>query len=155
MQVYDDLADAIFRHCYYRVSDRDVAKDLLQETFTRTWEYIGKGGDIKNIKAFLYRVANNLIIDRFRKKKDLSLDELQEKGFDPGFEEKETLHNILDGKYALKILKKMDLKYRQAITMRYVNDLSPREIAAELSESENTISVRVHRGLKKLREELR
>jgi len=156
LKIYETYADAIYRHCYYRVSDKDRAKDFTQETFTRTWNYILKGTEIKNAKAFLYRVANNLIIDASRKKKEASLDELQLNGFDPssGFEERDKIHQVLDGKNAKSMLRKLDSKYRKVIVMRYIDDLSPREIAEILGETVTTISVRVHRGLKKLREVL-
>ena len=75
--------DAIFRHCYFRVFDRERARDLVQETFLKTWEYLTRGHDIENIRAFLYRVATNLIIDDSRRKKEISLEQLSESGFDP------------------------------------------------------------------------
>ena len=72
-KAYDELSDAIFRHCWFRIGDRERAKDLMQETFTKSWQYISRGEKVDNLKAFLYRVANNLIIDEYRKKKELSL----------------------------------------------------------------------------------
>jgi DNA-directed RNA polymerase specialized sigma24 family protein len=38
--LYDEMADQLFRHCYFKVSNRELALDLVQETFARTWEYI-------------------------------------------------------------------------------------------------------------------
>jgi len=63
IDAYDKYSEAIFRHCYYRVFDRERAKDFVQETFCKTWKYIVDGNDIENIRAFLYKTANNLIID--------------------------------------------------------------------------------------------
>src|SRR5690349_19793406 len=59
LQAYDEFADPIFRHCYFRVFRRDRAKELVQETFLRAWEYQLQGKPIENIRAFLYRIANN------------------------------------------------------------------------------------------------
>jgi len=47
-------------------------------------------------------------------------------------------------------LKSLDEIYRTAITMRYFNEMSPKEIAAELGVSENVVSVRIHRGIERL-----
>jgi RNA polymerase sigma-70 factor (ECF subfamily) len=58
-KAYDLYADAIFRHCYLRVSDRELAKDLMQETFMKTWEYLASGKDIDDVRPFLYRTALN------------------------------------------------------------------------------------------------
>ena len=71
-QAYEDHKDEIFRHCYFHTFDRELAKDLLQETFLKTWEYIVAGNDIENVRAFLYRVATNLVINAAKKKKEQS-----------------------------------------------------------------------------------
>ncbi len=153
LQAYDQFADAIFRHCFFRVSDRDLAKDMTQDTFIRTWQAIQKGQQIQNIKAFLYKVAGNLVIDYYRKKKELSLDDLQEKGFDPVKESKQSV-DFIDLQLALTELQKLPEKYRQALSLRYVEEFSVAEIAEILGESENVVSVHIHRGIKELRKNL-
>ncbi|MDP3962934.1 MAG: RNA polymerase sigma factor [bacterium] len=153
LQAYDAYGDAIFRHCYFRVFRRDRAKELSQEVFIRVWEYLSAGKKIENIRAFLYRVANNLIIDESRKRKEWSLDALQEEGFDPKSPVDPSRRNaILEGKFALEKIEHLDAKYREVVIMRYIDDLQPKEIAQILGESENVVSVRIHRGVKQLRE---
>jgi RNA polymerase sigma-70 factor, ECF subfamily len=151
LAAYDAYADAIFRHCYYRVYDRERGKDLMQETFIRAWEYLSKGEKVLNMRAFLYRVANNLIIDESRKKREASLDKLQEEGFDPGIDETEFMNNRVEHSRVLKTLQGLDDNYREILVMRYMNGLSPSEIAEVTGESANTVSVRIYRGLKQLR----
>ena len=85
IKIYDELADSIFRHCYFRIYNYERAKELMQETFTRTWEYVAKGKKIDNLKAFVYRIATNIIIDEARRKKSVSLDDLMENGFEIKF----------------------------------------------------------------------
>lgn len=151
LAAYETFADGIFRHCYFRTSDRELARDLMQETFTKTWGYLVKGGEIKNFKAFLYRTAQNLIIDYYRQKKTQSLDALQEEGFEPTDEESNT-SRYSEHREIVTAIQKIDREYRDALTMRYLEGLSPKEIAEILGEKENTISVRIHRGLKKVKE---
>src|SRR3989344_5246570 len=79
LDAYQQYADAIYRHCYFRVYNKDLAEDLTQETFIKTWKYLSEGKEVKNIKAFLYRVAVNLIIDHSRKKTALVMDDIKEK----------------------------------------------------------------------------
>ena len=77
---YNTYSDAIFRHCYFRLKgDRETAKEFVQETFIRTWKY-RKTHEIHNIRAFLYRVATNLIINESRRAKrpTVSLDYLRD-----------------------------------------------------------------------------
>lgn len=151
LAAYNEYNEPIFRHCYFRISDKDKAKDIAQETFLRAWNYVQEGHEIQNMRSFLYRVANNLIIDEMRKKKTVSLEKMQEEGFDPGFDDTGKAEVQFDIDHMLGILKELDPPYRDAITMRYVNDLSPKEIAEILGETENAVSVRIHRGVQKLK----
>lgn len=152
IKAYDQHADGIFRHCYFRISDRARAQDLMQETFTRTWEHIANGGTIENLKAFLYRVAHNLIVDEYRKKKSVSLDALTESGFDPAADgEHEKIVDSAEVEHMMKLLNKIDAKQREVVLMRHVEGLSPKDIAEVTGETENVISVRIHRGITALR----
>src|SRR3989338_6519305 len=127
-KAYDELSDAIFRHCWFRIGDREKAKDLMQDTFTKSWQYISQGTQVKNLRPFLYKVANNLIIDEYRKKKELSLDRLMADGFEPGFDEIKNTEQRVDAKLALSVINQLDEKYREVVLMRYVDELSPKEI---------------------------
>ena len=152
LKAYDQYADAIFRHCYYRVYDREKAKELSQECFMKTWEYLAQGKKVDNLRAFLYRVANNLVIDSSRKKKESSLDAMMDEGFEPSGAGPEKTTLAAEAGQIIALLDKLDEKYRDVVRMRYLDDLSPKEIALALGESENVVSVRIHRGVKQLRE---
>lgn len=151
--LYDQMADQLFRHCYFKVSNRELALDLVQEAFTRTWQYLAAGKEVTNIKGFLFKVANNLIIDEYRKKKVVSLENLQEQtGFDAPVQDHNRAILNVEIDTILVHIAKLDTKYKEVIMMRYVNDFSPKEIASILGESENAVSVRINRGLKKVQE---
>jgi RNA polymerase sigma-70 factor (ECF subfamily) len=150
-KAYNDYADAIFRHCYFRVFDRERGKELMQEAFMRAWTYICDGKKIDNMRAFLYRVANNLIVDEVRKKKEVSLNALQEKGWDPGYDQTPDMQKHIEQGKILKALMHMDKEYQEVLIMRYIDGLPPADIAEVMGESANTISVRLHRGIKQLR----
>lgn len=156
IEAYDVLADKLYRHCYFRVFNPDLSKDLVQEAFIRTWNYLSQGKEIKSFKPFLYRVVDNLIVDNSRKRKTVSLDLLKEKGVEPrlSFDEGR-LQEIIDAKEAVRFVSELPEDYRQVIVMRYIDDLQVKEIAKISGETENAISVRLHRGLKKLNEILK
>lgn len=151
LAAYDEHSDALFRHVLIRVRDRETAKDIVQESFSRTWLYLSQGKKIEYIRAFLYRVANNLIVDGSRKKKSSSLDALMD---DDGFEvQDESIKdpaNIQASREAISMLENLDEIYRTAITMRFIEEMSPGEIARALGVSENVVSVRIHRGIERL-----
>lgn len=145
---YDQYADAIFRHCYFRVHQREHAKDLVQETFTRTWLYLQSGKTIDNMRAFLYRVANNLTIDESRKHREASLEAMSEQGFTPtAKDEQPAVERHIDLELALTVLQDLPDTYREVITFRYVDELTPQEIAEVTGETPNAVSVRLHRAL--------
>lgn len=153
LDVYEQYADAIYRHCYFRVYNKELAEDLTQETFIKTWTYLSEGKEIKNIKAFLYRVAINLVIDNSRKKTALSLDEFKEK------EVSIRQYNIVEEKVfsqaefasIFKTMDKLEDKYKDIILMRYMQDFSPAEIADVLGVSANVVSARLNYAVKKLK----
>ncbi|HEV7424103.1 MAG TPA: RNA polymerase sigma factor [Candidatus Paceibacterota bacterium] len=151
----EEHLDALWRYCYFKISDRELAKDLVQETYLRTWNYLSKGEEIQNIRAFFYKTLSNLIIDEYRDKgsvkKSVSLDTMAETGFDPGFDDVEATEDRLDAEQAMKLMQKIPEPDRELIFMRYIQDMSIKEIAEFLKESENNVAVKIHRGLKKVK----
>lgn len=161
LKAFEEYNDALFRHAFLRVSDRERAIDIVHDTFTKVWTYVRNGHEIDQFRPFLYKVLNNLIIDEYRKRKESSLDALMEiDGVDEGtFDELsentvESLAATLDGKRAFDLLQELPDAYREIIILRFVDGLGPKEIAALIEESENVISVRLHRGLKLLRDQV-
>src|SRR3989344_2664527 len=87
LEAFQEYSDALFRHAFFRLSDREKALDAAQDAFLKTWDFIQGGGEVKNFKSFLYRVLHNLIIDEYRKSRPDSLDVLLEEA--PSVIEKE------------------------------------------------------------------
>lgn len=158
LKAFDDYSDALFRHAAFRLSDRERSIDVVHDTFAKAWSYVRDGHEVDSFKPFLYKVLNNLIIDEYRKRSEASLDAMFEvEGVDEGtFEDLigddvESLINTLDGKRAIEALPTLPDVYREVIIMRYVDQLRPREISDLIEESENVVSVRIHRGIAMLR----
>ncbi len=153
-QAYVDLADSIYRYIYFRVFDKDIAKDLTQETFFKVWDYIAKDKEIENMKAFIYRTAHNIVVNSIRNKKPtVSIEELEETiGFEiadvQAEEQKLQAENIASILESFKILPDSDA---ELMRLRYVDGLSIAEISTIISASENSISVKIHRLLEKLK----
>lgn len=155
-KAYEQYADAIFRHCFMRVYERELAKDLMQETFMKAWKYYEEQGanGIDNLRALLYKIATNLIIDHVRKpssKRTDSLEDMVEAGFEPGEDKSHKLKDELDAKDALKVLAYIKPEYREVLELRYLNDFSLKQTASILGISENLVSVRLNRALQDLK----
>ena len=149
--IYEDEADALFRFVSFRIADREKALDIVQESYFRLWKVIvEKRPD--NARAYLYRIARNLLVDEYRSKKDItSLETLVETGFDIKQEELLGSHEKLDLQDALEVLKTLPEKYREALWLRLVEGWAVQDIAASLETTESNISVRIYRGMKLLR----
>lgn len=161
LTAFEEYNDALFRHAYMRVSDRERAIDIVHDTFTKVWGYVRQGHNIENFRPFLYKVLNNLIVDEYRKKKEQSLDELMEaEGVDEGnFDDLtestvESLAATLDGKKAFTVVEELPDQYKEVIILRFVDGLGPKEISQLIEVSENVVSVRLHRGLQHLRDHI-
>ena len=111
-----------------------------------------EGGKIEVMKAFLYHVLNNLIVDEYRKNKPASLDVLITKGLEPSTDDSKHLLNVLDGKAALLLIQRLPEKYQKVMRMRYVQYLSLKEMSLITGQTKNTIAVQAYRGLEKLKQ---
>lgn len=156
-KIYEKEADAIFRFCLTKVSDREQALDITQETFLRLWQSLAEEREILNDRAFLFTVARRLVIDWYRKKKSVSLDDIfygQEEQTYEISDEMTTGHLLLgvEGRYLLDKIDEITSVNREAVYLRFIEDLSPSEIGEILGISTNNASVRINRGLMELRE---
>jgi RNA polymerase sigma-70 factor (ECF subfamily) len=117
----------------------------------KTWDYLRNGKTIDMARAFLYRTARNLIIDHSRKKQALSLDAL----FDDTTQSEDVSDSSMvpdgspfDQKLAIEKLKQLPEQHFEILSLRFIQELTIPEISKIYKESENTISVRIHRAIK-------
>lgn len=148
---HTDYDKMLHTHAFFKIQDRAMSDDMVQDTFMKTWMYLIKNGKIDTMRAFLYHVLDNRIIDEYRKRKTVSLEILAQKGFEPSIKDSGRLFNILDGKAALLLIARLPESYQKVMRMKYVQGLSPEEIALVTGQSKNTIYVQTHRGLEKLK----
>lgn len=154
---FDRYADELYRHAQFRLSDPAKAEEVVQDAFLRAWNSARAGTQIQDFRAFLYRTLRHLVIDEYRRHRTESLDALLEREdatdalLADEHDELAMAMDRLDGARALALLPELPDSYAEAITLRFVDGLTPKEIAVRLDENENTVSVRVHRALKALR----
>src|SRR3989338_1839112 len=106
IRAYDLYIDQLYRFIYFKVGNREEAEDLASSVFLKTWNYILENSlkDQKTLKALLYKIARNLIIDHYRKNKAgrmISLDD--EKGQEI-IDEKQNFQYDLEQKSNLLVL---------------------------------------------------
>ena len=157
--IYEKESDSIFRFCLTRVSDREQALDITGETFLRFWQNLIESKKILNNRAFLFTIARHLVIDWYRKKKSVSFqdipreDETEEYNPSDGMTQ-EILELGAEGRLLLEKINELSPSHKEAVYLRFVEDLSPGEIGDILGISANAASVRINRGLLELREKV-
>lgn len=154
-EVYQKESDAIFRFCLLRTSDREVALDFTQDTFMRFWNSLLLEKDIKNHRTFLFTIARNIIIDWYRKKKSYSLETMMDNASEGrssfSLLAPDNVETNAEADFLMRKIAELPEPYGNAVYLRCVEELKPREISEILGESANVISVRISRGLEQLR----
>jgi RNA polymerase sigma-70 factor (ECF subfamily) len=148
---YHDHQRGLNKHSFFKMHNRQLSEDLVQDTYMKTLNYLIKGGKIDVMKAFLYHILNCLIIDEYRKRKTVSLDNLLENGFTLDTGNNERMVDMLDGKTALILIARLPEKYQKVMRMRYTQDLSLGEMSLITGQTKNSMAVQLHRGLEKLK----
>lgn len=148
---YNDNADSLLRFFLHKVSDRNIALDLLQDDYMKLWRAYTEGQKIESCKSWLYRVGSNEVIDWYRRKKNLSLDMLAEAHVQFSVSEDPIYQNAEQSQMFL-LFNKLSPEDRQLLTLRFIDDLPTVEIAKIFSVEPNTVPVKVFRALKRLRE---
>lgn len=157
--IYNEHIDQLYRFTLFRVSDKDKAIDIVQDVFFKYFKYLTESIEDEretdfNHKAFLFKTTRNSIIDHYRKKQSQSLDDLIEAGYEYSSDE-DISHDTgveIDYKLVVKSLKDLDLNSQELVYMRFIEGLSLTDIAEVTGQKENTIAVKIHRILEKLKQ---
>lgn len=162
VKFYNQNASRIYRFVYLKVNSPQDSEDLTSEAFLKFWQDLSKKKEkkekIDNPRALLYKIANNLVIDFYRKKSRTELI------IDPGdailakTKDKTNLNerlaldsDIIEVKKALNQLKG---DYQNIIIWHFLDDFSAKEISQILEKPEGNIRVLIHRALKALKDKL-
>lgn len=153
LKAYEVFAPKIFRHIYFRVNSKEDAEDLTSQVFLKSWVYLKDSHNkIKDLKSFFYRTTHNLIVDYYRKKArtPFMINEEFENKF---FYEKDIVQKINDQE-ELKMVRgavfKLKKDFRDVIVLRYMDDLSIKEISKITHKSKNAIYITLSRAIKEL-----
>jgi len=141
------------------VGDVDMAADLAQEAFTRAYQKLETFKIGKRFFPWLYSLSLNIARDRLRKNgcdihvymEDATVMMRDEDHDDPQSE----LERYLDGEKAFQLVMALDLKYREALILRYKHEFTMQEIAQALGITVSGAKMRVSRGLDMVRHQFK
>ena len=156
--VYDAYISKIYRFVLFKVSSQEDAQDITSMVFLKAWSYLTdstqKKEMIKSISGLLYTIARNLVVDHYRERakkqsysiQDLSIDLASDTNVEESFVKKQESITLID---SLKMLKQ---EYQEVLTLRYLDELSLKEISHVLGKTMVNVRVLLHRATKKLEE---
>ncbi|HPV70470.1 MAG TPA: RNA polymerase sigma factor [Candidatus Magasanikbacteria bacterium] len=153
-RLYDLYASKIYRFIYFKVSSVADAEDLTAEVFLKTWEHISTGKEVKKFAALLYRIARNKVIDFYRHRQvagETPIDELMLKKLSDEGNMAKNLETLNEAESIIKSLRNLKDEYREALTLRFVDELSVGEIAEILGKTPVNTRVLLHRALNTLK----
>lgn len=140
--------DKIYRYCYFKMYDDQIAQDITQETFLRFCKQGLNLGSDKEL-PYLYTIAKNLCIDHFRKRTVESLEEITEEVIDDPTED------LISNLTLRMTISKLPGDERELIFLRYVNEISIATICKITGLSRFAVYRRLSKSLKWLKEELK
>ena len=144
----EEQYDKIYRYCYFKMYDVQIAQDITQETFLRFCKQGLNLGSDKEL-PYLYTIAKNLCIDHFRKRTLESLEEITEEVIDDPTE------NLISNLTLRMTISKLPSDERELIFLRYVNEISIATICKITGLSRFAVYRRLSKSLKWLKEELK
>jgi RNA polymerase sigma-70 factor (ECF subfamily) len=152
--LYDRHQLHIYRFVWSRVRHQQTAEDMTGEIFTRMVTSLSTYQDTGiPFRAWLYRIARNLIVDHFRQHGErlpLPLDAVENMT-----EETDNMDSIVQQKitveYVEQALDRIDPEQREVVMMRFLVGLPLKEVAVTLNKTVPAVKSLQHRGLAALR----
>lgn len=153
--LYERYFESIYRFVVRRVGSHETAEDLVSSVFMKV--FVAKDRFVwkDSFKCWVYRIANNTVIDFYRTRKTTVAFEEEKHDVaapaqNPANEiDRAKLRLLLDG-----VLSKLDPRSQTILQLKFFSDLDNQEIAEALHLSANHVGVLLHRGLKQCQTQL-
>ncbi|BDD05248.1 sigma-70 family RNA polymerase sigma factor [Aureibacter tunicatorum] len=148
-EIISNYYDYLKAFAIKNIKDKNEAEDIVQEVMLKLVESCHKLQEIDNIKAWLFRVAKNEIIDQFKKRglNDSSIDiQNLEEDFDSKAEQD------IEADFIIPMIKLLPEAYSKPLILSDIEGIPQKDIASQLELGLSTTKMRIQRGRKKLYE---
>ncbi|MFC1598940.1 RNA polymerase sigma factor [Patescibacteria group bacterium] len=137
----------------------DDAEDILQEVFIKIYQNLNNYDTSLKFSSWIYRITHNQVISNWRK--------LKSRGQDILFElDENILNNIIDEfnianetenkllkNSIFKILNKLNIKYREVLILKFIEEKTYQEMSDILKKPQGTIATLINRAKKQFKDE--
>lgn len=151
-QLFDKHSDPIYYYLFHKYNKEHLAKDAMQDAYIKLWQKC-KDVPLQNAKAFLYKVANNKMLDLLkRNNKSTEFTEANNQTHDNNPEYMMEYH---DFKTSFdQVLQQMPQNYKIPFLLNRIEDKTYKEIAETLDISVKAVEKRMYKALLYLKEHL-
>ena len=150
-ELYRKYADKVYNYFWYRTGhQKDVAEDLMQETFYRAFKHLSRF-QIRGYSylTYLLTIAHNILANYYRSQKMIPMSELGD-DFDVPAEITDSLERKIEAEALWRAIQDLSPTERDAILMRYQKEMSIKDISRIMNRSENAVKLILSRARKKL-----
>ncbi|MBJ6369625.1 RNA polymerase sigma factor [Snuella sedimenti] len=155
----DQYWDDVYGFQLKRIQNENDAEDVTVQTFSKAFDKIETFDESYKFKTWLIAISKNIHIDLLRKEKNSITQIISNNDDDHVFQvldESPSPEDILITEQhlakLLRDIKKLKPHYQEVINLRYFQELSYKEISAELNEPINNVKVKLLRAKKLLAE---
>jgi RNA polymerase sigma-70 factor (ECF subfamily) len=156
-RLYRRYLDPVYSYAFYQLGDHHEAEDATERTFVAALAAIdGFTDEGATFRAWLFRIAHNTITNAHRSRRRHRTEPMSdvEQHHAPGADPAGVVARADEGRALRAALARLPAERRQVIVLRFVDELSSREIGAVLDRSEGAARVLLHRALRDLVREL-
>ncbi len=151
-KLYDAYVQRIYRFVYFKVASTEEAQDLTSETFLKLWDYLQSGKSVSHLGALTYRIARNLVIDHHRSRQETASLDAEERLMSlPDVAGLAKIERSAELSHVLAAVRLLKDDHREALVMRYIDGMTPTEIATVIGKSPGAVRVLLHRSLETVR----
>ena len=148
----------LFAYLYKLVNSREEARDILQNVFIKAFRNLKNYDTQRKFSSWIYRIAHNEAVNYIKRKSlkkfipwESALASKDQLDMSTSKEDMERVWERRENKKEMdEALRKLPLKYKQVIELRYYQDKSYEEISRILKKSVNTVGTLISRAKKKL-----
>lgn len=144
-EIYDRYSPVLYAYAMRLLNDPALAEDCVAETFARFLKSLQKGqGPRDYLRAYLYRITHNWIIDLYRNNEQTS--ELHETLQYEEYTEEEVAKRV-GQKQIREAIRNLPPEQQRVITLKFLEDWNNEEIAKALQKTVGAVKTIQHRAL--------